>query len=39
MHAFEKDIYSFIQQIIREHGVYCLLAAYFIVEKTALGQV
>lgn len=34
MHVFEKDIYSFIQQIVREHGAYCLLAAYFIVEKT-----
>ena len=33
MHAFEKDIYSFIQQIIIQHGVYCLLAAYFIADK------
>lgn len=33
MHAFEKDIYSFIHQIITEHGVSCLLAAYFIADK------
>ena len=33
MHAFERDIYLFIEQIIVEHVVHCLLAVYLIVEK------